>query len=976
MSTVRSSSEQCGPIIGIITVLPKEYAAVKAMMDNPGDWFVPTQRAGEQYCLGEMPAAQGHKHSVVLSLAVSIGTDVAAVWTSSLSRDFPTVRTVIMVGIAGGVPHPKKPDDHVRLGDVVVSNEKGVMHYEFVTQGMDEPKYRWASHRPSARLLHAAKRLEADTIRGKQQWVKLIDRAKGLQGTVRPEAEKDVLYSFIRLEGDRWRRGKKVVHPTDSSRREGEPRVFIGPIASANTLLKDPFKRDKLRDLFAVKAVEMEAAGIVDAAWIEQLDYLVVRGICDYCDPDKNNLWQGYAAVAAAAYVRGLLELIPSQAGTAGSTNEPPPDLARLRADYLQHLKNSYRALDFKGIPQLESFSRELLLEDVYVPLLASPELPAGETLERRLAGRAFGLEALPEEALAEASKVSAAPVPVEQALAEKSRIVIVGDPGSGKTTLLKHLALRLADEDAPLPILAPLNAYAEALSRRDCNLQAWLPAYYAGRTQEVAGLGPLFDSAIAQGRALILLDGLDEVQRERAHLVDKVEAFAREAAAFGNKVVVTSRIVGYRESPLGAREWALYTLLDFGPPAIKDFAAKWCLAFERSTLGDTPEARSAAETERQSLLEAIEANPGVSRLAANPLLLTILALIKRQGVTLPNRRVELYELYLKTLISAWGKARALDKKPVGQPLDYLQTISILGPLALWLREENPTAGLVPEERLIEWLTKHFTGEDWGLLRGEASQRARDFLESVRKYSNLLLERGQGRFGFIHLTFEEALAGRGLVQLGQLSLGDSLAVICRHLTDPAWRETILLAVGVWGLVREEPRKAGEVVCAMLKATCAREHAGQNVLIAGACLEDVSELGIGRVATQEVTEALLAACRNRALPPTAQRDAGFILGRTGWVPPDLEAFIPIEAGPFLYGDEKRKVVLKQPFAIGKYPVTNRQYRRFMEAGGYHLREFWSDEGWAWRTGTYDSKAPKEYKDWLARRSVEWRREPFY
>jgi len=39
---------------------------------------------------------------------------------------------------------------------------------------------------------------------------------------------------------------------------------------------------------------------------------LVVRGICDYCDDNKNDLWQGYAAVVAAAYTRALLELIPA----------------------------------------------------------------------------------------------------------------------------------------------------------------------------------------------------------------------------------------------------------------------------------------------------------------------------------------------------------------------------------------------------------------------------------------------------------------------------------------------------------------------------------------------------------------------------------------------------------------------------------------------------------------------------------------
>jgi len=61
----------------------------------------------------------------------------------------------------------------------------------------------------------------------------------------------------------------------------------------------------------------------------------------------------------------------------------PPPNLAELRQTYLDHLGRTYRALDFKGIPQLDTFSRELLLEDVFVPLVARPDLPGGETWER-----------------------------------------------------------------------------------------------------------------------------------------------------------------------------------------------------------------------------------------------------------------------------------------------------------------------------------------------------------------------------------------------------------------------------------------------------------------------------------------------------------------------------------------------------------------------------------------------------------------
>jgi formylglycine-generating enzyme required for sulfatase activity/energy-coupling factor transporter ATP-binding protein EcfA2 len=663
----------------------------------------------------------------------------------------------------------------------------------------------------------------------------------------------------------------------------------------------------------------------------------------------------------------------------------PPPNLEDLRRDYLDHLQRAYRALDFKGIPQLETLSRELLLEEVYVPLVARPELPKGETWERRLAGRKMDSATVGAE-LASAQLASAhfdvAPIRVEEALRDQTRLVIIGDPGSGKSTLLKHLALRLAAEDnAPLPILVPLNAYADALSKGDANLQRYLPEYFAGLAKGMDNLGPLFDEAILQGRAVIMLDGLDEVQRHRSNLVQKVEAFAHEAMQRGNKLVVTSRVVGYRESPLNPQDWTLYTLLDFDRPAIEDFAQKWCTAFEKSTKGNTEEAEAAAEKERVSLIEALDANPGVANLASNPLLLTILALIKRQGVSLPNHRVELYELYLKTLISAWSKARALDKKPVGPSLDYLETVSVLGPLALSLREDNPTYGLISEERLIDWLTDHFMGDDWGLRRGEARARSRDFLDSVHKYSNLLLERGQGRYGFMHLTFEEALAARGLVQKGQLKLDDSLALIGRYVADPAWRETILLAVGVWGLVREEPRKAGEVVRAILKMDCNGADACTNVLLAGACLEDVGEMGLSRAVANEVKDALLVACHNRSLLPTVQRDAGFTLGRVGWVPADLDVFITIPAGPFIY-QNKQKTNIEQSYQIGKYPVTNLQYRRFVEAGGYATRVYWSDDGWAWRTGTYDnSQATEDWKErereeyWLANRPKEKRDEPY-
>ncbi|NTU83906.1 MAG: formylglycine-generating enzyme family protein, partial [Chloroflexales bacterium] len=57
---------------------------------------------------------------------------------------------------------------------------------------------------------------------------------------------------------------------------------------------------------------------------------------------------------------------------------------------------------------------------------------------------------------------------------------------------------------------------------------------------------------------------------------------------------------------------------------------------------------------------------------------------------------------------------------------------------------------------------------------------------------------------------------------------------------------------------------------------------------------------------------------------------------------------VEAGPLWHGDERRDEarahMLPYAFWVGRYPVTNAEYRRFVEAGGYQRREWWSEHGW--------------------------------
>jgi nucleoside phosphorylase len=289
------------PTVGILTALDHEFVAMKALLDQPRDNDMPS--AEVRYVLGHVPGSNGEVHQIVLALG-DMGESLAAIHGSQMLARFPTVRSVLMVGIAGGVPNPAKPDEHVRLGDIVVSDRYGVVQYDFVKQTAEGVKVRSAPRPPSSRLLHYVRFLNVGAMQGQHPWEGRLLKGLTALGWDRPADSSDFLCHTTDPRG-------QVQHPDDPKRRFGQPRVFLGLIASSNTLLKDPAKRDSLRDRFDAKAIEMETAGLADAAWIQEIGYLGIRGICDYCDGNKNDTWQRYAAVAAAAYVVALLESMP-----------------------------------------------------------------------------------------------------------------------------------------------------------------------------------------------------------------------------------------------------------------------------------------------------------------------------------------------------------------------------------------------------------------------------------------------------------------------------------------------------------------------------------------------------------------------------------------------------------------------------------------------------------------------------------------
>jgi iron(II)-dependent oxidoreductase len=83
-------------------------------------------------------------------------------------------------------------------------------------------------------------------------------------------------------------------------------------------------------------------------------------------------------------------------------------------------------------------------------------------------------------------------------------------------------------------------------------------------------------------------------------------------------------------------------------------------------------------------------------------------------------------------------------------------------------------------------------------------------------------------------------------------------------------------------------------------------------------------------------------RDRPLPPAAD-------GEREWIELTARSFaIGAPEEDFAYDNERPRHAVELPaFQIARLPVSNASWMRFSEGGGYERREWWSDEGWAWK-----------------------------
>jgi nucleoside phosphorylase len=473
--------------IGVLTALEEEYAACKGILDPDKNGIELEKRAtsGTLTCwLCSIPARFGGTHIVAITRTTGMGNTASAIAANILFQHCEAIQFLIMCGIAGAVPNSSNHEQHVRLGDIVVSGSPGIVQYDFgklrdarrvnndLFSGFE---FRLQPRPPCPKLLAAVGRMHSDerllSRDTPREWERKIEsflsRLDKRTPWKRPAPKSDVLIDTV--DGT----GAQTQHPRDPERRRGKPRVFRGAIGAANIVLADPKKRDELRNRHGIKAVEMEGFGVADASWLAGVGYLVVRGTCDY--------WHSYAALVAAAYARTVIEYLhPS--GMEGTDNFPSaatvPDRDTLISTQLQlgesrasnSTASSTPGKTFTDTTEVRSVSHQASPTEILVPSIegdvaprSSVELNFGQASDthgippqyRRINQLAGELETIVETGrLKDAEPIA---VVLEQQLEPMPRLGSIVRAGWLALGRLEVLRLRLKNRSGSSPDLARL---------------------------------------------------------------------------------------------------------------------------------------------------------------------------------------------------------------------------------------------------------------------------------------------------------------------------------------------------------------------------------------------------------------------------------------------------------------------------------------------------------------------------------------
>ncbi|MBL8227258.1 MAG: DUF4062 domain-containing protein [Bryobacterales bacterium] len=359
-----------------------------------------------------------------------------------------------------------------------------------------------------------------------------------------------------------------------------------------------------------------------------------------------------------------------------------------------------------------------------------------------------------------------------QEVLASVRQWVLTGPPGCGKTVLLKQIALAYARSMEAVPVLVPLSFAREGLIRDDSDVESLVYAF--ARERMDPKFVPVIKEALGSGTAVLLLDGFDEIDSPGMR-----ESVTRGIIGFCQRRPLLRVVVATRNSGVSTFSDSLpaYEISPWSDTQISQFASLWSAAVTRDlSLSAEPQAQA------NELLQMVQGNPEIRALAGNPMLMTVLAFLHRQGFRLPARRVEIYDVAARTLLSSWDMARSLSHT-LGSALSDYAMETVLSAIAFGMLKQRVV--VVSREEAIALAQR---GAPAGKLTESDVTRA---LGMFVARSGILVESDPGHYAFVHKSFQEYFAARAIASL---NANDARAFIVEHFFDDYYGEVVRLAL--------------------------------------------------------------------------------------------------------------------------------------------------------------------------------------
>ncbi|WP_414587549.1 NACHT domain-containing protein [Scytonema sp. PCC 10023] len=357
------------------------------------------------------------------------------------------------------------------------------------------------------------------------------------------------------------------------------------------------------------------------------------------------------------------------------------------------------------------------------------------------------------------------------EAVKRYDKLMIWGKPGSGKTTFLKWLAIEcnLGEfRGEAVPIFISLKEFAETRE------QPSLLDYMTAQFEECGVVEPqAIQTLLSQGRAILLLDGLDEVRQADLHRVlQEIRAVATRF--FANSIVITCRIAAQEYT---FEQFTEVEVADFDDEQIVSFAAKWF------------QGQDAVKGQR--FVQKLQEHQPLKELATNPLLLSLLCLVFEETDFAANR-CQLYEEGLDLLLKKWDAKRGIERNQVyKQSRQHKEDLLSQIAWTTFERGEYFFKQLGIDPRISHNI--HTLPEGSTFLE-TLQVDSEDILKSIEAQHGLLVERARGIYSFSHIIFQEYFAAKKIVASPPHQADAALQNLVRHMAEKRWREVFLLAV--------------------------------------------------------------------------------------------------------------------------------------------------------------------------------------